>query len=78
LNPEFIKSIEVFYYFEEDQTLKVAAYDADEFGNPNLSIDKANYIGEAEFKLQQLVSQRTKSFQVLLNNLLPIGFKFAI
>ena len=60
LNPKFIKAIEVVYYFEEDQQFKIAAYDADEFGNPDLDVNKANFIGEADFSIQKLITQRNK------------------
>jgi len=42
----------------------VAAYDADEFGNPKIDVNKANYIGEAEFEAQKLVSSRNNTLEV--------------
>ena len=70
LNPEFIKTVDVVYYFEENQKFKIVAYDADEFGNPNLDVSKANLIGEADFEIQKLVSSRDKSIEVRLKILL--------
>ena len=64
LNPEFIKTIEVVYYFEENQKFKIVAYDADEFGNENIDIRQSNYIGEAEFEIQKLISSRQNVFEV--------------
>jgi hypothetical protein len=54
----------LIYYFEENQKLKIVAYDADEFGNPNLDVSKANFIGDAEFDIQKLVSSRNKQIEV--------------
>ncbi len=64
LNPKFLKAIEVIYYFEENQKFKVVAYDADDFKNKRLDLDKANYIGEAEFEIQKLVGSRDGVFEV--------------
>lgn len=60
----FIKAIEVRYFFEQDQKFKVVAYDSDNFESKNLSIKDANFIGEAEFNIQNLVSKRDKSLTI--------------
>mmetsp|Transcript_41718 Transcript_41718/g.48182 ORF Transcript_41718/g.48182 Transcript_41718/m.48182 type:complete len:84 (-) Transcript_41718:1385-1636(-) len=56
--------VKVIYYFERDQKFKVAAYDADEFGNHHLSLDESNYIGEAEFEIQKLVGRQDRTLEI--------------
>ncbi|CAI2361935.1 unnamed protein product [Moneuplotes crassus] len=68
LNPEFVTPIELVYYFEENQKFKIVAYDADEFENRRLDISKANYIGEAEFEIQKLISARHGVFETNFND----------
>ena len=68
LNPEFIQAVQVVYNFEEDQKYKIEAYDADDFDQPILPLEKANYIGEVCFDIQRLVSRQDRSLQLTLAN----------
>ena len=72
LDPKFIKTVSIIYYFEQDQRFKVVAYDADEFGNPHLSLDDSNYIGEAEFEIQRLVCKPERMIEVNFHDSLKI------
>ena len=72
LDPKFIKTVNIIYYFEQDQRFKVVAYDADEFGNPHLSLEDSNYIGEAEFEIQKLVCKPDRILEVNFHDSLKI------
>lgn len=58
LNPTFAKAVMVDYHFEELQKLKFSVYDIDDV-RENLS--KADFLGEMECTLGQLVSSQTYS-----------------
>ena len=57
LDPKFIKSFIVEYHFEERQKFKVEVYDMEE-NNPNASLAKQDYVGELEFMLHEVVTQK--------------------
>jgi hypothetical protein len=64
LNPEFLTTIQVSYYFESNQKFKIAAFDADKFNTKDIDVAHSDYIGEAEFHIQNLVSSRQKELIV--------------
>lgn len=57
LNPRFIKSFSVEYHFEERQRFKVKVFDVDDF-TENASLDKHDFVGELEFFLHEVITQR--------------------
>lgn len=67
LNPQFVKAIEITYFFEEIQDLKVEVYDVDD--ESHLSNLKAQeYIGAAEVHVHEIVREQTKSMEKPLEN----------
>ncbi|XP_028392485.1 copine-3-like isoform X2 [Dendronephthya gigantea] len=58
LNPNFAKSIIVDYHFEELQKLKFSVYDIDD---PKENLSKADFLGNLETTLGQLVSSQKYS-----------------
>lgn len=56
LNPEFVKTIDVAYRFEENQKFVVEVYDADDM-NQISDLSKQELIGKAEFTLHQIVTK---------------------
>ncbi|CAI2360832.1 unnamed protein product [Moneuplotes crassus] len=61
--PEFIKTVQVEYHFQEDQELMVALYDSDKFNDEEISLEDSEYIGQAEFRLQTLVSNADREIE---------------
>jgi Ca2+-dependent lipid-binding protein len=57
LNPQFIETFEVLYRFEERQRFIVKVYDAEQF-NVSLPLDRHTYLGEMEFMLHEVVTQK--------------------
>ena len=43
------------YYFEQDQQFLALVHDSDMFDQPTISLKDAKYIGEANFKIQNIV-----------------------
>ncbi|CAB4012113.1 copine-3-like isoform X1 [Paramuricea clavata] len=58
LNPNFAQSVTVDYHFEELQKLKFSVYDIDD---PKADLRKADFLGELECTLGQLVSSQKYS-----------------
>ena len=67
LNPSFIKSFSVEYRFEERQRFKIKVYDVDDF-SPNASLDKHDYVGELEFQLHEVITQRNQQLKKPIQN----------
>lgn len=64
LNPQFSKAVLIDYFFEELQKLKFFIYDID---NPNTtSLKSADFLGEMECSLGQLVSSGTYTKPLVL------------
>ncbi|XP_065898751.1 copine-9-like [Dysidea avara] len=55
LDPKFAKTFVLDYHFEEVQTFRVAVYDADDQRHLD-DLSKQEFIGEAEFKLADVVT----------------------
>jgi len=53
LNPVFVKSILMNYYFEERQDVRISVYDVDDF-SPNANVEQ-KLIGSVEFRLDQVL-----------------------
>ncbi len=53
LNPVFVKSVLVNYYFEERQDLRVSVFDVDNF-DPKAPVEQ-NLMGTVEFRMDQLL-----------------------
>mmetsp|Transcript_3469 Transcript_3469/g.2470 ORF Transcript_3469/g.2470 Transcript_3469/m.2470 type:complete len:91 (-) Transcript_3469:2056-2328(-) len=67
LDPKFIKSFVVEYHFEERQKFKVEVYDMDD-SNPNVALSTAEYIGELEFMLHEVVTSKQQTLISPLTN----------
>ena len=46
LNPEFIKTIQIDYYFEREQCFRAIVSDSDQLEKDFISLSSANYIGD--------------------------------
>ena len=55
--PDFVKQFQVDYFFEEEQTFRVEAYDMDDESRQN-DLSKQDYIGFFEFTLSSVVTSR--------------------
>jgi hypothetical protein len=58
LNPEWAKTIEVDYFFEEDQKIRVEIYDKD---NKSAKLKHHDFLGKAETKLAAIVTGKAGS-----------------
>jgi uncharacterized alpha/beta hydrolase family protein len=67
LNPEFVTSFELDYYFEETQTFLVEGYDMDDASKAD-DLSKQEYIGSVEFQLHQVVTARDQTIVVPIQN----------
>jgi hypothetical protein len=56
LNPAFVKSIVVNYFFETKQEMRVTVFDIDDF-NPTAKVEQ-NLMGSADFRLDQVLSSK--------------------
>ncbi|XP_055006864.1 copine-3-like isoform X2 [Boleophthalmus pectinirostris] len=70
LNPKFSRSFMVDYYFEMVQKLKFEVYDID---SENSSLVDADYLGQLECTLGQIVSSRKFTKPLLLRDKRPAG-----
>ena len=59
-DPDFVKTVEVNYFFEQDQTFRLIVSDSDQLGKDFVSLQNSNYIGEVVLKIQNLVSNVKK------------------
>ena len=66
LNPKFIKSFMMNYYFEETQPIRFAVYDIDEDSSSRLQ--DQDFIGEAIVNLGEIVGARGQSVAKPLQN----------
>ena len=57
MDPVFVKTFTVDYYFEETQDFRIEAYDMDDESKPN-DMSAHDYIGCLDFKLSQVVTGR--------------------
>ena len=57
LNPEFVQTIEVEYFFEEQQLFRLDIYDCDDANQLHI-LEKQDHIGSFEFKLGKVVGNR--------------------
>ena len=67
LNPVFVTSITVDYYFEQQQNLRVDVYDADDATQLS-NLSKHDFVGSYEFHLGKLVSSRNQELKADLEN----------
>lgn len=65
LDPEWVKSFDVPYRFEEMQVFKVVVYHVDDVVNAE-DLEKQNVVGEVEFTLHEVV---TALDQILKKNI---------
>ncbi|KAI3355082.1 hypothetical protein L3Q82_017957 [Scortum barcoo] len=70
LNPKFSKAIVVDYYFEMVQKLKFEVYDID---SENCSLQDADFLGEMECTLGQVVSSRKLTRPLVMKDRSPAG-----
>ena len=68
LNPEFIKSIQIDYYFEKEQWFRAIVSDSDQLDKEFISLASANFIGDVIFKIQTLVWSKKKEIELSLCN----------
>jgi hypothetical protein len=64
--PDFVKSFEVDYLFEESQKFYLEVYDMDDENSPN-DLKKQDYIGSLEFVLGNVVSARDQKAMMKMN-----------
>ena len=67
LNPEFVSTINVNYFFESQQSIKLELYDADDATNLNNLIAQ-QMIGSYGFTLASLVSKRDQAISTALDS----------
>ncbi|XP_040922313.1 copine-3-like isoform X2 [Toxotes jaculatrix] len=70
LNPSFSKSFVVDYYFEMVQKLKFEVYDID---SENCSLHDADFLGETECTLGQIVSSKKLTRPLVMKDKRPAG-----
>ncbi|XP_041817047.1 copine-3-like isoform X2 [Chelmon rostratus] len=70
LNPKFSKTFVIDYYFEMVQKLRFEIYDID---SDNCSLQDADFLGELECTLGQIVSSRKLTKPLLMKNKTPAG-----
>ncbi|KAM6908752.1 copine-3-like isoform 2-T3 [Lycodopsis pacificus] len=70
LNPKFSKTFVIDYYFEMVQKLKFEVYDID---SENGSLQDADFLGELECTLGQVVSSRKLTRPLVMKNKTPAG-----
>uniref|UniRef100_A0A673BKD7 Copine-3-like n=1 Tax=Sphaeramia orbicularis TaxID=375764 RepID=A0A673BKD7_9TELE len=70
LNPRFSKTFVIDYYFEMVQKLKFEVYDID---SENSSLANADFLGELECTLGQIVSSRKLTKPLLMKDKRPAG-----
>ena len=68
LNPQFLKTIQIDYYFEREQVFRAIVSDSDQLDKDFVSLASANFIGDIEFKAQNLVCSKTKEIELALWN----------
>ena len=61
LNPEWVKSFDLNYKFEEQQFFKAVVYDVDDFQNI-YNFEKHDFIGEVEFNLHEIVTAKDQIY----------------
>ena len=57
LAPEWVKSFDVQYHFEQRENYKVEVYDVDDLNNIN-ALANHDYVGSLEFALHEVVTAR--------------------
>ncbi len=57
LNPKFVTSFTIDYYFEEKSKFKVEVYDMDDF-TKNASLAVQDFVGEHEFFLHEVITSK--------------------
>jgi hypothetical protein len=67
LNPKFITCFTVEYHFEERQKFKVEVYDIDDF-EKNAPLTKQDFVGDLEFMLHEVVTQKDQLLKKPLQN----------
>ncbi|GAA6219440.1 copine-3-like [Lates japonicus] len=70
LNPSFSKTFVIDYYFEMVQRLKFEVYDID---SENCSLHDADFLGELECTLGQIVSSRKLTRPLIMKDKRPAG-----
>uniref|UniRef100_A0A4W6G3Z3 Copine III n=1 Tax=Lates calcarifer TaxID=8187 RepID=A0A4W6G3Z3_LATCA len=70
LNPSFSKTFVIDYYFEMVQKLKFEVYDID---SENCSLHNADFLGEMECTLGQIVSSRKLTRPLVMKDKKPAG-----
>ncbi|XP_034998530.2 copine-3-like isoform X1 [Hippoglossus stenolepis] len=70
LNPSFSKTFVIDYYFEMVQKLKFEVYDID---SENCSLQEADFLGEVECTLGQVVSSKKITRPLVMKNKSPAG-----
>ena len=67
MNPEWVKSIDVDYMFETQQTFLVQIYDADQADKLH-DLSKHDFVGQFEFTLSKVVSGKNQELEGKLEN----------
>lgn len=67
LNPHFVTSFDLDYYFEETQTFLVEGYDMDDSNQPE-NLGAQEFIGSVEFQLHQVVTSKDQTYVAQIQN----------
>eukprot|EP00743_Colponemidia_sp_Colp-15_P008945 GILK01009761.1.p1 GENE.GILK01009761.1~~GILK01009761.1.p1 ORF type:complete len:735 (+),score=145.25 GILK01009761.1:27-2231(+) len=67
LNPKFVKSFTVDYYFESQQWIKFDVYDIDDFSN-NAPLSAQDFIGSTTLVLHEVVNSPSQTIKKQLSN----------
>lgn len=64
-DPQFVKQMEVNFYFEESQQMVIKAYDMDDEKNAS-NLSKQDFIGAVEFQLSEIVNSldQVKTYKI--------------
>jgi hypothetical protein len=57
LSPQWVKSFDVQYHFEQRENFKVEIYDVDDFVNINM-LANHDFVGSLEFTIHEVVTAR--------------------
>ena len=68
LNPKWVKSMDVDYFFEAQQNFRLEIYDADDINNL-LNLSLHDFVGRFDFQLSKIISGRDQELTALLTGM---------
>ena len=73
LSPQWVKSFDVQYHFEQRENFKVEIYDVDDLVNIN-TLANHDFVGNLEFTIHEVVTARNQTLEKnLVNPQRPAG-----